>query len=630
MIITMNILPLNDTNALQINPNLGIILANGMEGWFLERYINIFMNGNVVDYIDNVNYSGIIHCERIYTNQEVQLLGIINIIEQELAQNHFLHIWIDEIALRQSARYQIDHFVHPLMVYGFDEKQQVVKAVFFDILKGQVLIDITYQDMIKATSNLDLFYHCAGTDNAIRQTVQSCYLDQNIKGDFHLDVFSKELNHYICCQTESATEWYTLCRPGVFDSNDNIFGIQIYLHLIKMLACPESIVELSYKTLHDFVSHKKYLLNRLRFLQANYDTSCDFDRLVKTFAENCNTLEYIRLLNIKKQIRLKEHPADLCRDPNFTMLLSRTLQKCYNVEMEVLPQICKLVSNLTYSKDYCQQNRSYVVPKVSGTTANKYIGYDMSDYNPYITKIDIIREGECYTGDYFEYILLNDSIKYYLEKDSSDHIPVRSLKISPVKLHNVKIFTDTEKCNYTINVYPLDQKKNIDIVKLPLDESWRGRHHLDCCWISDTNALLLSIQGEDPFIIKEEIGVDADIYPYIHIKMRTDVKTTYAQIFFATIELPNLSMNRSMFINIIPDGASHSYYVNMARHKQWRGIIKTIRFDPAQYHDIFLWDDDKGTMCMLECFEFVRNKPDNAEDCLTVIELEDDRSTFGK
>ena len=55
---------LNTDTSLQINPNLGIVLAGDMEGWFMERYVNIFMNGVILDYVDNVSYAGIVSDRR--------------------------------------------------------------------------------------------------------------------------------------------------------------------------------------------------------------------------------------------------------------------------------------------------------------------------------------------------------------------------------------------------------------------------------------------------------------------------------------------------------------------------------------------------------------------------------------
>ena len=86
----MKILPLNTSAAIQINPNLGIILTKDMEGWFLERYVNIFMIGTIIDYVDNVNYNSMILHRRCYSNNEVQTKGIISIIENEIDNNNYL------------------------------------------------------------------------------------------------------------------------------------------------------------------------------------------------------------------------------------------------------------------------------------------------------------------------------------------------------------------------------------------------------------------------------------------------------------------------------------------------------------------------------------------------------------
>ena len=60
----MHILPIRNVSALQINPFLSVILTNDMEGWFMERYVNIFMNGAILGYVDDVNYAGVVHSER--------------------------------------------------------------------------------------------------------------------------------------------------------------------------------------------------------------------------------------------------------------------------------------------------------------------------------------------------------------------------------------------------------------------------------------------------------------------------------------------------------------------------------------------------------------------------------------
>lgn len=108
---------ISKNEAMQINPNLAVILAHNMDGWFYERYVNIFMYQNIVDYIDNVNYAGLIKQYKEYSYDAALQKGIIKIIEEEIG-NHttdcFLHIWVDEFELPCSIRYKNYHFVHPL------------------------------------------------------------------------------------------------------------------------------------------------------------------------------------------------------------------------------------------------------------------------------------------------------------------------------------------------------------------------------------------------------------------------------------------------------------------------------------------------------------------------------------
>lgn len=626
----MHILPIRNVSALQINPFLSVILTNDMEGWFMERYVNIFMNGAILGYVDDVNYAGVVHSERCYVYDEVQSSGIVDIIEQELDKDHFLILWVDEIAIPFSIRYQRYHFIHPMMIYGYDEDQQIVKAIFFDLSKGSILADISYQDIVKATSCLDEFYLCGGTEDAIKATASSYCLSQYTKGIFHLDVFARQLNNYICCQTDHLTEWYTLSRPHVFDSDDNIFGIQIYLQLIKFLSVTESKIELGYKALHDFVLHKKYLLDRFLYIQKNYDTSCKYDELVEKFAQNSKILERARLLNMKNQMKLGRIPASLCCDANYIALLINTLNECYQTEMTIMPQIYEEIIKLTYSKEHSVRHRIMSMPpsEKSVHDYHNYIEFGTPDSGIYVSRIDIIRKGKYFDGDGFEYILVNDDVKYFLEKDSPDHMPIRTVKTPVFLLKTLKLYTDRKECDYTVNVYALSDSAFSDHVTLKMDDRWSGYHHVKRLDNIPTGEMILSITDEDPFVVREQIGVYADACPYIHVRMSTTAPTIYAQIYFSTVSNPNLSMDKSLFFKIIPDGQYHSYYINMSQHNQWRGLIQTIRFDPAQFHDDYPWNKDEASECKLACMEFLKRKPDDVDECMTDYMIEEDGSNF--
>ena len=622
----MHILPLKKTSAIQINPNLGIILTADMEGWFLERYVNIFMNSTIIDYIDNVNYSGALVSHRIYNYDEVQSIGIINIIENEVSKNHYMHIWVDELYIPHSFRYNKCHFIHPLMIYGYDEETQIIKSVFFDIFKGQILIDINYQDMINATLNLESYYHIGGSDNAIKETVSVLSIPNHIKGIFHIDVFAKQLSNYICCITDSNTDWYTNIRPGMCYSENNIFGIQIYLQLIKLLESSDTNKDVNFKTLHDFIVHKKYLLDRLKYIQENYNTSYKYNELINVYGENCKILEQMRLLNMKKQIIQGRFLANLCIDAEYIDTLVNSLKQCYETEMAILPQIYEEINKLTYTKNHFINNQIISLLLKDGKVLDEYVEFDVSKYNTYFFQIDIIRCGGYFLDNGFEYIIVNNCKKFYLEKDGPNNNLIRTVKIPAVKLQTLQIYTNIKECNYIVNLYSFNNMLN-DKVTLDVYDNWQEYHHVKRINSLD-NKLTLLITDEDPYITRDKIGIDAENYPYLCIQMSTTASSIYAQIYFTTVDSPYISMDKSLFFKVIPDGESHLYCINMSKNSLWTGLIQTIRFDPVQYHGVYSWEKNNKNVCKIESITFSTEKPTNIDECMIAYKLNDDGSTF--
>lgn len=623
----MKILPLVTTSALQINPNLGMILTADMMGWFYERYVNIFMNGTTIDYVDNVNYGGLIVIQRHYQYEDVLLNGVICIIKSELDKGNYMHIWVDEIALSQSIRYKKSHFVHPLMVYGYDDARRIIYCVFFDINRGQIPIEVNYRDFISATTLLNKYYQYGGTEDAIKKTVLVCALPKQIKGVFHVDVFAQQVSNYICCTNDNCMEWYTTSRPGVCDSKDNIYGIQIYLQLIHLLKSNDTCKGIQYKAIHDFISHKKYLLDRFKYIQENYHVTSGYRTLVERFALNCEVLEQLRLLNMKKQIKLGCVAASLCCEKDYLSNLIDRLIECYNTEMTILPQIYDHIIRLSHSNK--TKSNTICLPFKVGSRNNEYLEYEVPAPGVYVTKLDIVRNGECYDKQDFEYVLLNGNVKYYLEKDHSNHIPLRSVKFPTILVNSIRIYTNSKKCDYILFGYPLMQKKDTgSVYSIDLDMSWSGYHHVRQLNILPPNEIALQVVDEDPYIEKEHICIDTDKYLYLHIRMRTTSKTIYAQVYFATIDNPYISMDKSLFFKIEPDGNMHSYYINMEHNRRWKGIVQKIRLDPAQYHDNYPWSESAAGECTIERIEFLSQMPDGEVECMVADQLKDDGSTF--
>ena len=94
----MKILPINTDPETHINFYLSMILTNeNMRAWFYERYINLVMYEDIIDFIDNINYSGIIGHVRSYSWDEGKQRGICKVIKEVIQGNGFLNFWMNII-----------------------------------------------------------------------------------------------------------------------------------------------------------------------------------------------------------------------------------------------------------------------------------------------------------------------------------------------------------------------------------------------------------------------------------------------------------------------------------------------------------------------------------------------------
>lgn len=168
----MKILPINTDPETHINFYLSMILTNeNMRAWFYERYINLVMYEDIIDFIDNINYSGIIGHVRSYSWDEGKQRGICKVIKEVIQGNGFLNFWVDEYNLPCSIRYQKQHFVHPIIVYGYDDRKKIFNAWFFDIGRGYRTVEILQQDFINAVDDVKDHYQEGGSDESINQTI---------------------------------------------------------------------------------------------------------------------------------------------------------------------------------------------------------------------------------------------------------------------------------------------------------------------------------------------------------------------------------------------------------------------------------------------------------------------------
>lgn len=388
-----------------------------------------------------------------------------------------------------------------MTIYGFDKVNGIFNVIFFDAYRGQVVVEIKYDALYKAVINVKDYYLSGGTEEALRTTVCCCAYVQTIKGIFHLDVLVGQLKNYICSHNDSINEWFNLSRKGVYDNNNIVFGINVYLQLIRRLKLQingKTIVP--YKSIHDFIKHKKYFLDRLIYIKDNYEVDDDFNILIQETLKIFKLLESIRLLNIKLQLKKGLPPQSLCKDEIYINKLISALETAYDVEMKLIPKIIKSLSLLKYEKGYL--NKHYVISLISPTinTDEKYLEFNL-EHSKEAYRIDIIGNSHYKYISEPEYIVVNNNVTYYIESNGQNNLCVRTVNIFCDSVKNIKLYTNIDNADYSVNVFCMPSIcENADVAELKINERWCVFNQITN--IHYNNGIVFDVIDKDPYKIR--------------------------------------------------------------------------------------------------------------------------------
>jgi hypothetical protein len=109
-------------------------------------------------------------------------------------------------------------------------------------------------------------------------------------------------------------------------------------------------------------------------------------------------------------------------------------------------------------------------------------------------------------------------------------------------------------------------------------EDWHGFMQVGNVRV-EGGCLKFEANGNDPALTGPPLELEAAKYPRVIIRMKAD-RNERAQLFWATSS-SKVSGQNSISFDVIGDGAMHDYSVPVGENRRWRGIIKSLRFDPS-------------------------------------------------
>jgi hypothetical protein len=90
-----------------------------------------------------------------------------------------------------------------------------------------------------------------------------------------------------------------------------------------------------------------------------------------------------------------------------------------------------------------------------------------------------------------------------------------------------------------------------------------------------------TITGNDPYLARTLVRVDAATCPVIRIRMRVTAGQG-GQLFWTTESSPGFGEDKSVPFAIQPDGRFHEYRLEPGKDRSWAGqTITAIRIDPG-------------------------------------------------
>lgn len=113
-------------------------------------------------------------------------------------------------------------------------------------------------------------------------------------------------------------------------------------------------------------------------------------------------------------------------------------------------------------------------------------------------------------------------------------------------------------------------------------EEWRLVKHLD--GHIRASVLELTFQGNDPYLHRGGLGIDADRYRFLLIRMKHQGNGSEGAVFFVTHEGGGgWSYSRARLFPLgEPDGLFRDYLVDLGAHSRWRGGVTALRIDPVE------------------------------------------------
>ncbi|MGN6712772.1 hypothetical protein [Anaerocolumna jejuensis] len=262
--------------------------------WFYSNYIQLVCNPNHKDvFLDFLTlcpifdnnywieflYPGIPWLNKNCIEEYVfykNNLDINEFIIQSINSENYIITALDEYYIPYKKSYQINHYLHDYLIFGYDSEEKEYDILGFDNSHHFGKSKINF-DVISNTFNNSHERKINGVDKLYYNPIKLLKINEDFSFILDLQLIKNFLIDYL----ESKNS-FIMFRSIRNITNNLMYGISIYDELIKYFQNDDNKESYDIRALHILWEHKKCMLLRLDYIINTYNLK-EFDDIYKEF-----------------------------------------------------------------------------------------------------------------------------------------------------------------------------------------------------------------------------------------------------------------------------------------------------------------------------------------------------------
>ncbi len=306
---------------------LCIIMAHeNLYPWFYENYIQLYYNdkkqgryGKKEIWLDF--YGGWTEPQKLLDfikipRKTFESTNILTYIKRNIDEGLYVFTYFDEYYVKPNYTESGTHFVHDILVYGYNDLDKELSVLGFDDNRAFVSYKVPYVKFIMAFEkgleltntdeswNMDAFY---GRLFGVKSQDSGIY-------SFDCKRFADRLGDYIYSVNTVKKDYPDYDRDNPVDyceiylMDENVFGMDIYKHLPQYM---EEVLQskdlLFYTAFHTLYEHKVCMMDKLNYISTRFNLHKELDEILESYGHITSVFNSIRLTALKYNRCRKEN-----------------------------------------------------------------------------------------------------------------------------------------------------------------------------------------------------------------------------------------------------------------------------------------------------------------------------------